>query len=152
MVSSRESPPPSPGRAGRAGSSGPGPARPHPGLRARPPAPAASRRRPALSPLTQRRSLVDDITYSAATHSADGPTSSAILGPFWRADTPRRANGASISLATPAGAQPVYMWGRVTDAATGEPLPGATVDVWQASTNGAPPPPPAPCAAPRRAR
>jgi hypothetical protein len=28
------------------------------------------------------------------------------------------------------------MHGRVTDVATGEPIAGATVDIWQASTNG----------------
>lgn len=28
------------------------------------------------------------------------------------------------------------MYGTVTDAATGKPLAGATIDVWQASTNG----------------
>lgn len=28
------------------------------------------------------------------------------------------------------------MHGRVTDVKTGEPIAGATVDIWQASTNG----------------
>jgi hypothetical protein len=28
------------------------------------------------------------------------------------------------------------MHGRVTDVTTGEPIAGATVDIWQASTNG----------------
>ena len=28
------------------------------------------------------------------------------------------------------------MYGRVTDVKTGKPIAGATVDIWQASTNG----------------
>lgn len=80
--------------------------------------------------------LVDDITFSAALGRADGPTASAILGPFWRADTPSRDNGSNISFDTPADGEPVYMHGKVVDVESGEPLPDATVDVWQASTNG----------------
>lgn len=81
-------------------------------------------------------SLVDDITFSAATKSTSGLTASAILGPFWRRDTPHRALGTNISSRTPPDAQVVYMHGTVTDVQTGEPLPDATVDIWQASTNG----------------
>ncbi|KYK54103.1 catechol dioxygenase [Drechmeria coniospora] len=81
-------------------------------------------------------SLVDDITFSAATKSTNGLTASAILGPFWRSDTPVRDNGTSISFDTPADGQMVYMHGQVTDVADGKPLANATVDVWQASTNG----------------
>ncbi|KAG5982305.1 hypothetical protein E4U55_002077 [Claviceps digitariae] len=81
-------------------------------------------------------SLVDDITFSAATNSTNGLTASAILGPFWRADTPHRDNGSTITFDTPADGQVVYMHGRVTDVHTGKPLQNATVDVWQASTNG----------------
>lgn len=82
-------------------------------------------------------SLVDDITFSAATKSAaNAPTASAILGPFWRNDHPVRPNGTTISFETPDDAQVAFMHGRVTDAKSGEPIVGATVDVWQASTNG----------------
>ncbi|UNI17586.1 Catechol 1,2-dioxygenase [Purpureocillium takamizusanense] len=81
-------------------------------------------------------SLVDHITFSAATKSTKGLTASAILGPFWRHDTPLRENGSSISFDTPADAQVVFMHGRVADVATGAPLADATVEVWQASTNG----------------
>lgn len=80
--------------------------------------------------------LVDDITFSAATKSASGLTASAILGPFWREDHPVRPNGSTISFDTPDDAQVVYMHGRVTDVKTGRPLASATIDVWQASTNG----------------
>ncbi|PNY23442.1 Catechol 1,2-dioxygenase [Tolypocladium capitatum] len=81
-------------------------------------------------------SLVDDITFSAATRSTSGVTASAVLGPFWRSDAPIRENGTTISFDTPEDGQVVLMHGTVTSVETGEPLADATVDVWQASTNG----------------
>ncbi|POR35546.1 Catechol 1,2-dioxygenase [Tolypocladium paradoxum] len=81
-------------------------------------------------------SLVDDITFSAATKSTSGLTASAILGPFWRCDAPIRDNGTTISFDTPEDGQIVLMHGKVTSVETGAPLADATVDVWQASTNG----------------
>ncbi|GFP59872.1 catechol 1,2-dioxygenase [Trichoderma asperellum] len=81
-------------------------------------------------------SLVDDITYREASKTDKPPTSSAILGPFWRADAPIRENGTTISFNTPKDAVIAYMHGQVTCAETGKPLANATVDVWQASTNG----------------
>lgn len=47
-----------------------------------------------------------------------------------------RPNGTTISFDTPEDAQVAFMYGHVTDVKTGEPIAGATVDVWQASTNG----------------
>ncbi|KFA55262.1 hypothetical protein S40293_04931 [Stachybotrys chartarum IBT 40293] len=81
-------------------------------------------------------SLVDDITFTAATRSTNGLTASAILGPFYREDHPIRENGSTISFNTPKDAQVAFMHGRVTDGKTGEPLANAEIDVWQASTNG----------------
>ncbi|KAK1254801.1 hypothetical protein MKX08_008796 [Trichoderma sp. CBMAI-0020] len=81
-------------------------------------------------------SLVDDITYREASKADKPPTSSAILGPFWRADAPIRENGTTITFNTPKDAMVAYMHGQVTSAETGKPLANATVDVWQASTNG----------------
>ncbi|KAL7927002.1 Intradiol ring-cleavage dioxygenase [Trichoderma austrokoningii] len=81
-------------------------------------------------------SLVDDITYREASKADKPPTSSAILGPFWRADAPIRENGTPITFKTPKDAIVAYMHGQVTSAETGKPLANATVDVWQASTNG----------------
>jgi len=81
-------------------------------------------------------SLIDDITYRAATKSADTATTSAILGPFWRADRPTRENGTSITFNTPKDGQVALMHGQILDAKTGKPVPNASVDVWQASTNG----------------
>lgn len=63
-------------------------------------------------------------------------TASAILGPFWRHDTPIRENGSSISADTPDDGEIVYMHGRVIDVETGKGIPKAIVELWQASTNG----------------
>lgn len=38
-------------------------------------------------------SLVDEITYKLADEAGDAPTATAILGPFWRQDAPRRNMG-----------------------------------------------------------
>ncbi|KAH8897416.1 dioxygenase [Thozetella sp. PMI_491] len=81
-------------------------------------------------------SLVDDITHSAAVKSGQPVTATAILGPFWRSDTPIRTNGTTITFDTPADAEVAWMYGKVTSAETGEPVKNASVDVWQASTNG----------------
>lgn len=80
-------------------------------------------------------SLSDEITYKNAAANSDA-TSSAILGPFWREDTPHRDFGTTISFDTPADAEVAYMFGAVRDAKTGKPIPNATVDIWEASTNG----------------
>ncbi|GJP92289.1 hypothetical protein CBS63078_1892 [Aspergillus niger] len=81
-------------------------------------------------------SLVDEITYTLANEAPDAPTATAILGPFFRADTPYRDNGANIVLTPPPDGEMAFMHGQVVDFATKEPLVGATVEVWQASTNG----------------
>ena len=84
------------------------------------------------------RSLVDDITYKKAAEAADSATASAILGPFWRQDTPTRDFGSTITFDTPKDGQVAFVHGTVSDAKSGKPLSNATVDVWQASTNGKP--------------
>lgn len=80
--------------------------------------------------------LVDEITYKKAAEAADFATQSAILGPFFRHDHPFREKGDSITFNTPDDGQVAYMHGVVRDATTKKPLVGATIDVWQASTNG----------------
>lgn len=79
---------------------------------------------------------MDEITYKKASEAADAATQSAILGPFFRTDHPLREKGATISFNTPEDAEVAYMYGTVLDATTNKPLPGATIDVWEASTNG----------------
>lgn len=83
-------------------------------------------------------SLVDDITNQLLVgQGADYQTTkSAILGPFFRTDTPPTNNDASIVKTMPADGELTYMHGVVRDAATNEPLPGIKVDIWQCSTNG----------------
>ncbi|KIV91918.1 hypothetical protein PV10_06409 [Exophiala mesophila] len=81
-------------------------------------------------------SLVDEITYKKASEASDLATQSAILGPFFRHDHPIREKGATISFNTPKDAEVVYMYGQVVDAKTKKPLANATIDVWEASTNG----------------
>lgn len=80
-------------------------------------------------------SLVDSITYQLATSAPDAPTATAILGPFWRANAPRRQMGESIVHNIPDGDH-TFMSGRVTDYLTGEPIEGAELDVWHTAPNG----------------
>ncbi|KAK2060836.1 dioxygenase [Colletotrichum caudatum] len=80
-------------------------------------------------------SLVDDITNRVAIKNGQPGTATAILGPFWR-KAPALANGGSIVLKCPDDGEVVFMYGQVTCSNTGKPLANATVDTWQASTNG----------------
>lgn len=79
---------------------------------------------------------MDEITYKKASEATDLATQSAILGPFFRTDHPIRQKGDTISFNTPDDAQVVYMYGQVLDAKTKKPLANASIDVWEASTNG----------------
>ncbi|MEO3388307.1 dioxygenase [Mesorhizobium sp. CAU 1741] len=61
-------------------------------------------------------------------------TAAALLGPFWRLNAPELESGASL-LRSPTPGTPLLMRGLVRDHA-GNPIPGARVDVWQASPAG----------------
>ena len=63
-----------------------------------------------------------------------GETTANLLGPFWRAGSPRVPNGGSI-VRSPTAGTPLYFTGRVVDR-QGQPVVGAEVDVWHASTVG----------------
>ncbi|KAI9812165.1 MAG: hypothetical protein M1827_004831 [Pycnora praestabilis] len=80
-------------------------------------------------------SLVDEITFKLAASVTDAPTSTAILGPFWRADAPHRAMGDTTVHGIEDGDH-TLMYGRVTDYLTGEPVEGAELDVWHTAPNG----------------
>jgi catechol 1,2-dioxygenase len=71
---------------------------------------------------------------------ASAPTPSAVLGPFYRAGAPLLPHGASIlqaaAAATTEAASRALVAGRVRSASTGQPIGGATLDVWQAAPNG----------------
>ncbi|TDZ36333.1 Catechol 1,2-dioxygenase [Colletotrichum spinosum] len=89
--------------------------------------------------------LVDEITskqlaLSTTSSLAHNPTSSAVLGPFYRPDAPILPNGSSI-VSSSLSTTPEYqvastrLSGRVLDPA-GNPVPGAIVDVWHTAPNG----------------
>lgn len=61
-------------------------------------------------------------------------TTSNLLGPFWRADSPRTENGASI-VRSPTPGDPIFVVAWIKDRA-GRPVAGADVDVWHASADG----------------
>ena len=65
---------------------------------------------------------------------AAGATQSTVLGPFHMTSSPERELGADIDLV--GESQPCVVIGRVVDT-DGTPLPGATLDVWQANDHGA---------------
>lgn len=65
---------------------------------------------------------------------AQGGTEPALIGPFWRAGHPVKANGEDIFSADTPG-QRLRIDGRVVDL-SGQPVAGALVDVWQASPVG----------------
>jgi len=65
---------------------------------------------------------------------AQQESSSALLGPFWRANAPACEAGDDIARSSTPGV-PLHVSGIVRDA-RGEPVEGASVDVWQASPVG----------------
>jgi protocatechuate 3,4-dioxygenase beta subunit len=69
------------------------------------------------------------------TETSGDPTSSTILGPFWSPNAPFRPLGGSI-IQDPHNGQVALMHGKVTDLITKKGIPGAIVDIWQASSNG----------------
>ncbi|GAB7359697.1 hypothetical protein MBLNU230_g6872t1 [Neophaeotheca triangularis] len=81
-------------------------------------------------------SLVDEITYKKASEALDAPTASAILGPFWRKDAPRRAMGDSIVTNNIPQGDHTHMHGRVLDAHTGQAVENAELDIWHTAPNG----------------
>jgi hydroxyquinol 1,2-dioxygenase len=66
--------------------------------------------------------------------AADAGTESSLLGPFFREDAPNLALGDSI--AQSATGPELVMYGQVKDSA-GNPLPHATVQIWQTDSEGA---------------
>jgi hydroxyquinol 1,2-dioxygenase len=61
-------------------------------------------------------------------------TTANLLGPFWRAGSPRMENGASI-VRSPTPGAPLFVSAVVRDF-DGKPVAGADVDVWHASADG----------------
>ena len=80
-----------------------------------------------LSDVLGFSSLVDLI------NAADGATELTVLGPFYVPGAPVRAMGEQLG--RPEDGSPTLVRGRVTNP-SGEPLDGASLDVWQSSSNG----------------
>ncbi len=73
-----------------------------------------------------------NVMHDAERREAAG-TETSLLGPFFREKAPELALGESI--ARRAAGPEMLLFGRVVDA-QGRPVPGATVDVWQADAEG----------------
>jgi len=80
--------------------------------------------------------LVDEITYKKASEATDLATQSAILGPFFQTDHKIRKNGESVVEKLGEGGEVAYVYGQVVDATTKKPVKNASIDIWEASTNG----------------
>jgi hydroxyquinol 1,2-dioxygenase len=61
-------------------------------------------------------------------------TTANLMGPFWRAGSPREENGASI-VRSPTPGDPIFVTGHVADL-NGRPVADAEVDVWNTSGQG----------------
>ena len=61
-------------------------------------------------------------------------TTANLMGPFWRAGSPREEDGASI-VRSPTPGDPIFVTGYVADL-DGRPVAGAEVDVWNTSGEG----------------
>jgi catechol 1,2-dioxygenase len=61
-------------------------------------------------------------------------TTANLLGPFWRAGSPRMPDGASI-VRSPTPGAPLFVTARVVDR-DGTPVAGADVDVWHSAADG----------------
>jgi len=73
--------------------------------------------------------LIDAINH----HKPSGATETTVLGPFHVASSPIRQMGDTINLE--GKGEPLIVSGRVVDEA-GKPIEGATLDVWQANSEG----------------
>ncbi|CCC06630.1 hypothetical protein SMACR_00655 [Sordaria macrospora] len=90
-----------------------------------------------LSDILGLESLVDEIAHKIVVEEGLEPTSSSILGPFWSPNAPFRENGGTIIQdGVPPNGRVTKMHGVIRDITTGQPIPNAVFDIWQASANG----------------
>jgi hydroxyquinol 1,2-dioxygenase len=66
-------------------------------------------------------------------HQPGGATESTVFGPFFIAGSPAIENGGDLAAGAPGW--PCFMQGRIMST-TGEPVPTATIEVWQADDDG----------------
>jgi catechol 1,2-dioxygenase len=76
------------------------------------------------------------MTSVDVTRGAGGGTRPSLEGPFHKPGAPLRPDGNLLERPIDPDAVELHMAGQVTDAATGEPLPGAELDIWQADHTG----------------
>ena len=76
-------------------------------------------------------SLVDAISHGGG----DDVTESAVLGPFFRENAPKKKRGESISMRGEADGPSVLLHGKVTGA-DGKPVVGAVINVWETGPEG----------------
>jgi catechol 1,2-dioxygenase len=75
--------------------------------------------------------VVDDLTHRGMSSG----TATNVEGPFYLLDNPMLEQPYRLCPLDEPGL-PLVVSGRVTDAASGEPIPGALLDMWQASADG----------------
>ncbi|KAI5476759.1 catechol 1,2-dioxygenase [Pseudohyphozyma bogoriensis] len=80
-------------------------------------------------------SLVDMMEHAKYAKAGVETTSSAILGPFYRANVPVQPNGTSIIRQPEPEAEFSHVYGTVLNSA-GKPIKGAIVDVWHDAPDG----------------
>jgi protocatechuate 3,4-dioxygenase beta subunit len=85
-----------------------------------------------LSDVTRTSILVDQLTHAA---TENGATASNVLGPMYRPGAEVADSPATITRVDQ-GDDALMLGGRVTDASTGQPLPGALIDIWQTNQAG----------------
>jgi protocatechuate 3,4-dioxygenase beta subunit len=76
------------------------------------------------------------VTSVVATVGAAGGTTPNLAGPYYKAGPPLRRDGRLYDGDLPDGEVPLTVFGRVTDVATGAPVPDAVLDLWQADGLG----------------
>lgn len=77
---------------------------------------------------------VSMLVDALATRRPAGATENTVLGPFYLEDAPARPLGANLCL--DGKGTPMLVRGTVRDLASGAPVPGAALDVWQADEAG----------------
>jgi catechol 1,2-dioxygenase len=76
------------------------------------------------------------VTSVVAVQGEDGGTTPNLAGPYYKAGAPVREDGRIYEGDLDAKETPLTVRGRVTDVATGEPIPDAVLDIWQADGAG----------------
>jgi protocatechuate 3,4-dioxygenase beta subunit len=76
------------------------------------------------------------MTSIDASRADFGGTRPNLEGPYYMPNAPLRADGVLYDREPPANAPIVTVSGKVTDAETGKPIPGAELDIWHADENG----------------